>query len=132
MTSEVMSRPSTTCQVRAHEDRPMKTRQPVRALVTGASSGIGAALAERLARRGLEAWLPARSVDARERLAQKIRAAGGRAHVLPLDVADSEQVIECLTRLDREAGGIDLVVANAAVAGARAGIPFGRASFENT
>jgi short-subunit dehydrogenase len=89
----------------------------MRALVTGASSGIGAALARRLAARGLEVWLAARRRSALDAEVAAIVAAGGRAHALELDVADADATVERLARLDEEAGGIDLVVANAGTAG---------------
>jgi short-subunit dehydrogenase len=89
------------------------SHKPARALVTGGSSGIGAALARRLAARGLEVWLAARTQDALDREVAAITAAGGRAHALALDVADGDATVERLARLDEESGGIDLVVANA-------------------
>lgn len=94
-----------------------KRAQPQRALITGASSGIGAALAERLARRGIEVWLAARRKEVLVERVAAITAAGGRAHALALDIAQADATYETLARLDEEVGGIDLVVANAAVAG---------------
>jgi short-subunit dehydrogenase len=90
---------------------------PQRALVTGASSGIGAALAERLARRGIEVWLAARRKEVLDQRVQRIRDSGGRAHAMALDIAQADATYDTLTRLDEESGGIDLVVANAAIAG---------------
>jgi short-subunit dehydrogenase len=87
--------------------------KPRRALVTGASSGIGAALARRLAARGVEVWLAARRADALEAEVAAITKAGGRAHVLVLDVSDHAATASRLALLDEETGGIDLVVANA-------------------
>ncbi len=100
----------------------MAERQnPQRALITGASSGMGAALAERLARRGIEVWLVARRAELLAQRVEKIRAAGGRAHALALDVNDADATFARLRQLDEEVGGIDLVVANAGVGGARGG-----------
>jgi NADP-dependent 3-hydroxy acid dehydrogenase YdfG len=59
----------------------------VKALVTGASSGIGLALARRLAKRGFEVWLGARRKPALDALADEIRAAGGAATSVALDVS---------------------------------------------
>lgn len=59
-----------------------------RALVAGASSGIGAAAAVALAEQGAEVWLAARRRDQLEALATEMAGQGMRAHVLPLDVAD--------------------------------------------
>jgi short-subunit dehydrogenase len=103
-----------------------------RALITGASGGLGAALAQRYAARGVEVWLVARRADHLAAQVAAIRAAGGRAHALQLDVSDADATFELLSRLDAETGGIDLVIANAGVAGARAAIPFARAGWPNT
>ncbi|HEY0839611.1 MAG TPA: SDR family NAD(P)-dependent oxidoreductase [Vulgatibacter sp.] len=89
------------------------------AWISGASSGIGAAVARRLAARGVEVILSARRREPMEELAQAIRAAGGEARVEPLDVTDPEEVVRTLRRLDDEVGGIDLVIANAGVGGSR-------------
>ncbi|MDB4970379.1 MAG: Oxidoreductase, short-chain dehydrogenase/reductase family [Myxococcales bacterium] len=94
-----------------------------RALVTGASSGIGLHLARRLAARGLEVWLAARRKELLDVEVAAINAAGGKAHALVLDISDPDRVVETLGRLDDEVGGIDLVVANAGLAGARGAIP---------
>jgi short-subunit dehydrogenase len=85
------------------------------AFLTGASSGIGAALAQRLAADGVEVAIAARRADALETLADEIRAKGGQARVYPLDVSDAEATMDTLRRADDELGGIDLVVANAGV-----------------
>jgi short-subunit dehydrogenase len=93
----------------------------VRALVTGASSGIGAALARRLAGRGVEIWLAARRaalLDAQVAAINVVGAeAGGRAHALTLDVGDADATFARLGALDEEVGGIDLVIANAGTGG---------------
>ena len=63
-----------------------------RALVTGASRGIGEAAAHALAQAGAEVVLVARSLPELDAVAQAIRAQGGRAKTLPLDVTDSSAV----------------------------------------
>ena len=88
---------------------------PKRALITGASSGIGAALAERLVKRGVEVWLAARRTDRLHALKEDLERKGGTAHVLALDVGDAERTYETLERLDVDSDGIDLVVANAGI-----------------
>jgi short-subunit dehydrogenase len=87
-------------------------------LITGASSGLGRALALWFARRGARVYAAAR----REEQLQSLRteAAGGPGEVVPvrLDVADTEAVVAKLRALDDATpGGIDLVVANAGVGG---------------
>lgn len=79
------------------------------AVVTGASSGIGAATAERLAREGYHVVLAARRIDRLEEVAARIADAGGSAEVSQLDVTDRAQV-------DALAGALetcDVLVANA-------------------
>lgn len=85
------------------------------ALVTGASQGIGAAVASRLAERGARMVLAARSTDKLEKLAQTVRQEGGEAHVLELDLSQPEAVEERLAQLPRDFAAIDLVVNNAGV-----------------
>lgn len=86
------------------------------ALITGASSGIGAALARKLAGRGTEVVLAARREDAlREVQASLPRS----ARVEVLDVSRPDDAAAAIRRLDEQVGGLDLVVANAGVAGLR-------------
>jgi hypothetical protein len=85
----------------------------MRALVTGASSGIGRALSLRLAREGARVVLVARRADELEKLAAEIRSAGGQAAVLPCDVADAAQATDVAARAQGVWGGIDLLVNNA-------------------
>lgn len=89
------------------------------AWISGASSGLGAAIARRLAARGVEVILSARRREPMEELAAAIRTAGGRARVEPLDVSDPAATVAALRRIDDEVGGIDLVIANAGIGGSR-------------
>jgi NADP-dependent 3-hydroxy acid dehydrogenase YdfG len=79
------------------------------AVVTGASSGIGAATAVRLAEAGYRVVLTARRVDRLEEVAKQITAAGGSADVRELDVTDRPAVDALAASLDR----CDVLVANA-------------------
>jgi short-subunit dehydrogenase len=85
------------------------------AVVTGASSGIGWALAKRLAAAGCKVGLTARRVDLLERLAGEITAAGGVAAVAPADAADREQTLHAIHEIADKLGPVDLLVANAGV-----------------
>lgn len=87
-----------------------------RALITGASRGIGRATAEALAAAGAAVALNcARSVDEAEGLAAELRAGGAEVLVLPADVADAAQVEAMFARLREQWDGVDIVVNNAAV-----------------
>ncbi len=79
------------------------------AVVTGASSGIGAATAERLAREGYHVVLAARRLGKLEAVAARIAAAGGSAQVSQLDVTDRTQVEALAATLTR----CDVLIANA-------------------
>ncbi len=91
----------------------LKSYRGLRALITGASSGIGRALAQRFATEGARVALVARRQDELEKLEAEIREAGGEALVLPCDVADREQVEACAARALENLGGIDILVNNA-------------------
>lgn len=95
----------------------MITPNSKKALVTGASRGIGAAVAARLARRGYQVWLAARSQDALSVEVERIRSLGGVARSCALDASKPEAVERQVGELDREVGGFDLVVANAGIGG---------------
>ena len=88
------------------------------ALITGASSGLGRAIALELARGGTRVVLTARREAALDTLATEIRAAGGTADVRVLDVTDVRAVIEIVRGMDAEVGGFDLVLANAGIGAA--------------
>ena len=85
------------------------------ALVTGASSGIGAAIARTLGARGYHVALAARRRDALESVAAAIRTAGGGAIPLVCDVARPEQIATCVARTMQEFGRVDVLVNNAGV-----------------
>jgi hypothetical protein len=83
------------------------------ALVTGASSGIGAAVARQLARQGVHVLLVARRAERLELLADEIRRDGGQADVLPADLADERARFDLLEQARRMAGDIDILVNSA-------------------
>jgi NADP-dependent 3-hydroxy acid dehydrogenase YdfG len=85
------------------------------ALVTGASSGIGAAAALALAEQGAAVALVARRADRIDALADKIRGAGGTALALAGDVTVEEQARETVERTVAELGRLDTLINNAGV-----------------
>jgi NAD(P)-dependent dehydrogenase (short-subunit alcohol dehydrogenase family) len=85
-----------------------------RALVTGASSGVGAATARLLAREGAGVALLARGRDGLEAVAARVEQEGARAFVVPADVADREALEHAVEESVRELGGLDVVVVAAA------------------
>lgn len=82
-------------------------------LITGASSGIGAATARQFAGAGARVILMARTQPALDTLAARIRAAGGMAHVCPADLADLDSIARAAEAIQREIGVPDVIVNNA-------------------
>ena len=87
------------------------------ALVTGASRGIGAAVAKAYAQEGAHVVLLARSVAGLEAVDDAIQAAGGKATLLPLDLGKLEQIAALGPTLAERFGRLDILVANAGVLG---------------
>lgn len=91
--------------------------QGKRYLLTGASSGIGAALARELASQGYDLALAARSTDSLHLLAAELQARFGcRAVVLPLDVTDYAACQDAVGLAANTLGGLDGIIANAGIA----------------
>ena len=91
-------------------------------LITGASTGIGAATARAAAHAGWNVALLARSQDALERLAEEI---GDTALALPCDITDREQLDKAVERAVNHFGGLDAVYANAGTGVSKPGIEKG-------
>lgn len=86
----------------------------LRALVTGSSTGIGAAVAKAYAANGMRVVVHYKSSEAEANaVAAEIRAAGGEAHVLQADVADSKQAVGLVNKAADKLGGLDVLVNNA-------------------
>ncbi len=83
------------------------------AVITGASRGIGAAVAVRFAREGAHVVLAARTVGGLEEVDDAIRAAGGTATLVPLDLRDFIKIDELAAALLDRYGRLDILVGNA-------------------
>jgi NAD(P)-dependent dehydrogenase (short-subunit alcohol dehydrogenase family) len=87
------------------------------ALVTGASRGIGAAIARRFAAEGAHVIAVARTVGGLEELDDAIKSAGGSATLVPLDLRDLDRIDPLGPHLHQRFGKLDIFVANAALLG---------------
>ena len=87
------------------------------ALITGASRGIGRAVAEVFAREGAQVLLLARTRKALEEVDDRIRAEGGKATLIPLDLADGKAIDALGPSLYERFGKLDVLVGNAAILG---------------
>ncbi len=85
------------------------------ALVTGASSGLGARFASTLARAGAAVVLASRRVEKLKELRARIEGEGGDAHVVALDVTDRASIAAAVARAETEVGSIDILVNNSGV-----------------
>ena len=85
------------------------------AMVTGASSGLGAQFARTLAKAGAGVVLAARRMDRLRALHAEIEAAGGDAHVVALDVTDNDSIAAAVAHAETEMGVIDILVNNSGV-----------------
>ena len=83
------------------------------AVVTGASSGIGRAIAEALGEAGAHVFLAARTAAPMEASAKKIERAGGRASIVTADFRDLDQVTGLVDAAVRETGRLDIMINNA-------------------
>ena len=83
------------------------------AVVTGASAGVGRATARLFAARGADVALLARGRDGLDAAAKEVEAAGGRALIVPTDVADADAVGAAAARVEAELGPVDVWVNNA-------------------
>ena len=109
--------------------RPPMDVKGARVWVTGASSGIGAALVAPLTARGARVAVSARRGDLLETLAAGWRSAGADVLVAPLDVTDRAAVIDVVRRIERAWGGIDLAILNAGTHKAPSGHGFDTSQF---
>ncbi|MFS2017593.1 SDR family oxidoreductase [Massilia sp. CT11-108] len=85
------------------------------AMVTGASSGLGARFAKALAGAGAQVVLASRRIERLKELRAEIEADGGAAHVVALDVTDLASIKAAIAHAETEAGPIDILVNNSGV-----------------
>ncbi len=93
------------------------------ALVTGASRGIGAAIAERLAADGAHVILTARTAKDLEAVEQRIFEAGGNATIAPLDLAEAGSIDRLAAAVRERWGRLDTLIMNAAMLGTLTPVP---------
>jgi short-subunit dehydrogenase len=82
-------------------------------LITGASSGIGAAAAKKIAEAGGIVVLVARTLENLEKVAKEIRGGGGSAHVYSCDLSDMDAIAAMADRVLDDLGGVDILINNA-------------------
>lgn len=85
------------------------------AFITGASRGIGRACAISLAGAGVRVALAARDLEKLEGVAAEVRALGGEAHVVAIDMGSTESIKEAIALTAKEFGRIDILVNNAGI-----------------
>jgi NAD(P)-dependent dehydrogenase (short-subunit alcohol dehydrogenase family) len=99
----------------APQDQPLAGRL---ALVTGASRGIGAAVARRFAAAGAHVVLTARTVGGLEEVDDEVRAKGGQATLVPLDLREGDKIDQLAAAIYERFGKLDILVGNAGELGA--------------
>jgi NADP-dependent 3-hydroxy acid dehydrogenase YdfG len=92
---------------------PVSSLQGLVAVITGASSGIGAGAARALAREGVAVVLAARRLDRLQALAAEIGQRGGRAHAVEVDVTSDADVARLVAETLQVFGQIDIAICNA-------------------
>jgi NAD(P)-dependent dehydrogenase (short-subunit alcohol dehydrogenase family) len=99
---------------------PLKNRI---ALITGASRGIGQAVAKRFAAEGAQVILVARSSKGLEETDDAVRKAGGSATLVPLDLADAAKIEALAQQIAQRFGRLDILVGNAGALGELTPLP---------
>ncbi|MGB8840433.1 MAG: SDR family NAD(P)-dependent oxidoreductase [Aliidongia sp.] len=87
------------------------------ALITGASRGIGAGVARRFSAEGAHVVLVARTVGGLEEVDDAVRAVGGTATLVPLDLTDFDKIDQMVAAIQQRFGRLDILVGNAGILG---------------
>ena len=85
------------------------------AIVTGGSRGIGAAIAKHIARQGVHVVAAARGIDKLAAIVDEIKAAGGSAEALSLDLSDTKSIPDIIDKVAEAHGRLDVLVNNAGI-----------------
>jgi NAD(P)-dependent dehydrogenase (short-subunit alcohol dehydrogenase family) len=101
----------------------MKRLENKIALITGASRGIGAAVAKRFAAEGAHVIVTARTIGGLEEVDDAIRAIGGTATIVPLDLRQMDMIDSLGAQIYERFGKLDILVGNAATLGALSPLP---------
>lgn len=96
-------------------------------MITGASSGIGRALAVEIGRHGAKLGLIARRAEIIDEVVREVEAAGGTAVALPADVQHAESIAAAANKLRADLGPIDVLIANAGIGPTRDAADFSAA-----
>jgi NAD(P)-dependent dehydrogenase (short-subunit alcohol dehydrogenase family) len=99
----------------SEKESSLTTGRPEVVVVTGASAGLGRAIARAFAREGAHIGLLARGRDGLEGAHHDVEALGGKALSIPVDVADAEAIEQAAEAVEREFGPIDIWINNAMV-----------------
>lgn len=102
------------------------------AVVTGASEGIGYGLARAIANAGAKVALVARNADRLNQLADEIRAEGGDALAVPMDVCDVAQINDAMQKIHEHWGSLDILVNNAGIGLKSAAVDVTEAHWDET
>src|SRR6478609_4482899 len=94
-------------------DRDAVDLKGKRILLTGASSGIGEAAAEKFARRGAAVVVVARRQELLDELVERITREGGEATAHAADLSDLDAVDELIATVEQDLGGVDILINNA-------------------
>jgi len=95
------------------EERSLQVRKREIVVITGASAGAGRAAVREFAKHGADIGLIARGTDGLEAAAREVEEYGGKALILPVDVADAVEVQRAADEVERQLGPIDIRVNNA-------------------